>query len=384
MRYGLRGTHMEPMRTGRILPVVPRARSSRQSAMNASDDAKLGAEAETNGTTTAENTGWEVITVGVLFASTLVGNVLLLVALVMERGRMTRLFYFIGHCCVADLITAFFTDFTQMIWKIYTWWYGGNVACKLLKYLQVLGMYLSSYVFVMMSLDRYQAICHPMSYQRRSYAKWKIATAWFLALMFSIPQLVIFSAVDFEDKDGTTKTQCYGTFAVEWGERAYVTFFVTTNFFVPLVVVTFSYVNIYWTIWTNARRKEIAARTGRGDGAVNPRASSSENISKAKLKTAKLTTVVIGCYIVCSAPFSVTLLWIVYAGADVVTEALGPLVVSVFAHMLALNSSVNPWIYMFFNRNLLRNLGGLFACVRGRGLAAPARSVYRSATPSTF
>ncbi|CAG0904007.1 unnamed protein product [Darwinula stevensoni] len=380
--YAIRlATHMEPMRTGRILPVVPRARLSRLSAMNASDDAKLGVGVETNGTTTAENTGWEVITVGLLFVSTLVGNVLLLVALVMERGRMTRLFYFIGHCCVADLITAFLNDLTQMIWRIYTWWYGGNVACKLLKYLQVLGMYLSSYVFVMMSLDRYQAICHPLSYQRRSLAKWKIATAWFLALSFSIPQLVIFSTVDFENKDGTTNTQCYGTFAVEWGERAYVAFFVTTNFFVPLVVVTFSYVNIYWTIWINAKQK-MAVRTGLGDGAANPRASSSETISKAKLKTAKLTTVVIGCYIVCSAPFSVTLLWIVYAGAGVVMEALGPLVVSVFTHMPALNSSVNPWIYLFFNRNLLRNLGKLFACVRGRGV--DVRSVSSSATRSTF
>ena len=323
-RDGLRGTHIEPMRTGRILPVVPRARSWMHPAMNASDSGELGVGAETKETAPIENTGWEVITVGVLFVSTLIGNVLLLISLIMERGRMTRLFYFIGHCCVADLIIAFFTDCTQMIWKIYTWWYGGNVACKLLKYLQVLGMYLSSYVFLMMSLDRYQAICHPLSYQRRSYAKWKIATAWILALLFSIPQLVIFSAVDFQDKDGTMKTQCYGTFAVEWGERAYVVFFVVTNFFVPLVVVTFSYVNIYWTIWTNAKQK-MGVQTELGDETVNPRASSSENISKAKLKTAKLTTVVIGCYIVCSAPFSVTLLWIVYAGMEVVTNALGEL-----------------------------------------------------------
>ena len=35
--------------------------------------------------------------------------------------------------------------------------------CRLLKALQLLGMYLGSYVFTMMAIDRYNALCRPLT-----------------------------------------------------------------------------------------------------------------------------------------------------------------------------------------------------------------------------
>lgn len=45
--------------------------------------------------------------------------------------------------------------------------YAGNVACKVLKFMQVLVTYASTYVLVSLSIDRYDAIKNPLNFSRR-------------------------------------------------------------------------------------------------------------------------------------------------------------------------------------------------------------------------
>ena len=75
------------------------------------------------------------------------------------RGKVTRMYYFILHLSIADLFTAFFTLIPEFAWTFtLPKFYGGNVACKLMKYFFVIGPYLSSYTLVMTAVDRYQVI----------------------------------------------------------------------------------------------------------------------------------------------------------------------------------------------------------------------------------
>lgn len=52
----------------------------------------------------------------------------------------------IGNLAVADLIVTIFCNVTDVIWAITVQWFAGNSMCKLAKYLQLLGLYLSTYV----------------------------------------------------------------------------------------------------------------------------------------------------------------------------------------------------------------------------------------------
>jgi len=42
-------------------------------------------------------------------------------------------------------------------------WYAGNFVCKLVKYLQLFGLYLSTYIVVVIAIDRCCAVLDPLS-----------------------------------------------------------------------------------------------------------------------------------------------------------------------------------------------------------------------------
>ena len=74
-------------------------------------------------------------------------------------------------------------------------------------------------------------------------------------------------------------------------------------------------------------------------------------ISRAKIKSVKLTLVIIACYILCSTPFIVGQL-LATLGPAHISSKIGQQMEPLF-WLMTLNSLVNPWIYICFNWNQL-------------------------------
>jgi len=66
-----------------------------------------------------------------------------------------RMYYFILHLSLADLLTAFLTLLPEVVWTFtIPNFYGGSTLCKMVKFGQMVGPYLSSYVLIMTAVDR--------------------------------------------------------------------------------------------------------------------------------------------------------------------------------------------------------------------------------------
>lgn len=319
---------------------------------------------------------WEIVTLLAIFVLTVLGNVVVLFMLLVRRKKLTRMCYFILSLCVSDLVTAFLNVLPQLVWEITYRFRGGGFLCKAVKFAQLLGPYLNSYLLVMTALDRYQVICYPLSNcawtPRRS--KNMIYLAWALALGSCTPQVFVFSYQ--EVGDGTW--DCWASFIPPWGTRAYVTWYALSVFILPLFFLVIVYTCICRTLWVNFKHKQmdeqrhrwtdlrrprllvrLRPQGSRPDGGevstclhtprrekttpllespsttsttshkataakvtrascmrlpagANPRSHSIRSISRAKIKTVKLTVTVIFCYVSCSAPFISVQLWHVW------------------------------------------------------------------------
>ncbi len=97
-----------------------------------------------------------------IIALTIVGNAGVVMSILVRRGKVSRMYFFILHLSVADILTAFFTLLPEVVWTFtFPKFYGGDALCKLVKFGQVFGPYLSSYTLVMTAVDRYQVRVTP-------------------------------------------------------------------------------------------------------------------------------------------------------------------------------------------------------------------------------
>ncbi|XP_045483646.1 mesotocin receptor-like [Harmonia axyridis] len=297
---------------------------------------------------------FEVATLAVIFVVTVVGNTTVLLALWARRryaGRkkLSRMYFFILHLSIADLITAIFSVLPQLAWEVTYRFYGENILCKFIKFSQTLGPYLSSYILMATAVDRHQAICHPLTYcswtSRRS--KVMVYGAWITSLIFCLPQVFIFSYQELSEGE----YDCWATFSYSWGERAYVTWYSISIFIVPLIILIFTYTAICRTIWlsseSNLRPRNSQTYQNNGKNRRLPL------ISRAKINTIKQTIAVIVMYIVCSSPFIVALLWASWDPDNPFKEGVSFVILTL---LYSLNSCFNPWIYLAFNRELPRLL----------------------------
>uniref|UniRef100_A0A3P8XRZ7 G-protein coupled receptors family 1 profile domain-containing protein n=1 Tax=Esox lucius TaxID=8010 RepID=A0A3P8XRZ7_ESOLU len=308
----------------------------------------------------------EITVLSITFIVAVIGNVSVLLAMYNTKKKTSRMHLFIRHLCVADLVVAFFQVLPQLCWEITFRFYGPDILCRIVKHLQVMGMFASTYMMVMMTLDRYIAICHPLKTlqqpTKRSYIM--IVSTWICSLVLSMPQYFIFSLSEI--KNGSDVYDCWGHFIEPWGVRAYITWITISIFLIPVFLLIICYGYICHAIWKNIKYK--TRKTTVGDATKNSlivknAVSSVTTISRAKLRTVKMTSVIVLVYIICWSPFFIVQMWSVwdenFAWDDSENTA-----VTLSALLASLNSCCNPWIYMIFSGHVLLDFTNWFPCCK--------------------
>uniref|UniRef100_H2UXP0 Arginine vasopressin receptor 1A n=1 Tax=Takifugu rubripes TaxID=31033 RepID=H2UXP0_TAKRU len=306
----------------------------------------------------------EIMVLSITFVVAVIGNVSVLLAMHNTKKKISRMHLFIKHLSLADLVVAFFQVLPQLCWEITFRFYGSDFLCRIVKHLQVMGMFASTYMMVMMTLDRYIAICHPLKTlqqsSQRSYIM--IISTWMCSLALSTPQYFIFSLSEIEK--GSEVYDCWAHFIEPWGAKAYITWITVGIFLVPVTMLMMCYGFICHSIWKNIKFKKRKGTTGAAtkNGLIGKNSVSSiTTISRAKLRTVKMTFVIVLAYIVCWAPFFTVQMWSVwdenFQWADSENTA-----VTLSALLASLNSCCNPWIYMIFSGHLLQDFVHCLPC----------------------
>lgn len=306
----------------------------------------------------------EILVLSVTFVVAVAGNVSVLLAMRHTKKKMSRMHLFIRHLSLADLVVAFFQVLPQLCWEVTFRFSGPDALCRTVKHLQVMGMFASTYMMVMMTVDRYIAICHPLKtlQQPTQRAYIMIVSTWVCSLVLSTPQYFIFSLSEIQN--GSDVYDCWAHFIEPWGAKAYITWITVGIFLVPVAILMICYGFICHSIWNNIKYKKrksapgVAAKKGLiGKNSV----SSVTTISRAKLRTVKMTFVIVLAYMICWAPFFTVQMWSVW-DKNFQWDDSENTAVTLSALLASLNSCCNPWIYMIFSGHLLQDFLHCFSC----------------------
>lgn len=261
----------------------------------------------------------EIAVLGLLFVAASLGNFIFLLVLWRRRRKLSRMYVFLLHLSIADLMVAFFQVLPLLFWKITDVFLGPDILCRTISYLQLLSMFVSTYMIVVMALDRFQAVCYPMVSLQKKGALWNtpICTSWLISFIFSVPQVFIFRRS--EVFPGIF--DCQANFIKPWGTKLYVTWISVAIFFLPAAVLTICHIRICRTIQRNVHLKSNNEFEIMHQKQVLPsQARNTQSMSKAMIKTIKMTVVIVVAYIFCWSPFFIAQLWTAWHPSDARTE----------------------------------------------------------------
>ncbi|CAJ0941456.1 unnamed protein product [Ranitomeya imitator] len=269
----------------------------------------------------------EVTVLALILFLALAGNICVLLGIYINRHKHSRMYFFMKHLSIADLVVALFQVLPQLIWDITFRFYAPDFVCRLVTYLQVVGMFASTYMLLLMSLDRCLAICQPLrSLHRRSDCVY-VLFAWILSFLLSTPQTVIFSLTEV----GNGVYDCRADFIQPWGPKAYITWITLAVYIIPVMILSICYGLISYKIWQNIRLKTVCEsnlRLSTSRRATLSRVSSVRLISKAKIRTVKMTFIIVLAYVVCWTPFFFVQMWSVWDPNPPKEDAHSPLLQS--------------------------------------------------------
>lgn len=127
----------------------------------------------------------------IIFVISSIANLILMFILVKKRGKETsRINRFMFHLNVADLIITFVTIPLEIGWKSTVDWRIGDLGCKFFQFCRPFGIYLTSFIIIALSIDRYFAIVYPLKIKYvHQRTRILIYSSWILSIICSLPQV---------------------------------------------------------------------------------------------------------------------------------------------------------------------------------------------------
>ncbi|XP_013184481.1 cardioacceleratory peptide receptor [Amyelois transitella] len=327
----------------------------------------------------------------ILFVAIVVLNSSVIAALLCTNARKSRMNFFIMQLAIADLFVGLIYVFVDILQKITIAWLAGEFMCKMVKFLQAVVMYASTYVLVALSIDRCDAITNPMNFSGSwNRARGLIVSAWIISIVFSIPLLIL-----YEVKEVQGQLQCWIELGTPQRWQIWMTLVSTMIFVLPALTIAACYAVIVLTIWTKSKavvmsppinsRRTKTMRNGQVESDLDSRRASSRGlIPRAKIKSVKMTFVIVFVFVLCWSPYIVFDLLQVY---NHIPHTQSNFAIATLIQSLApLNSAANPLICCMFSPHIytsLRRVPPYRWLWWGRGRKRHGRGTLRSRSDST-
>ncbi|XP_077988147.1 putative G-protein coupled receptor 101 [Glandiceps talaboti] len=290
------------------------------------------------------------------------GNILVMIVLYRNPKLMNIANKFVCNLLVADLLQSVVVMPFVIVSTLHSEWTYNTAWCDAIACFTHIFAFSAVYTIVVVSIDRYLAILHPLSYHSRmtpTTCTNLIVFTWILAILQSTPPLYGWGRFGWQPNRGTCSVLWYET---EMSSFSYTVYIGITTFFVPVLIM----LRGYWKIFRAAYRQNAIhpvpnteSLHNQNDITANPqkqpfnRRSRSKRRFKRDMKAAKVVFIVMGSFIVSIGPY--TLVNLLEAQRSSFGEWT-TVVHSVTLVFLFCQCCVHPCIYGYMHRSIRRDL----------------------------
>ncbi|XP_021005416.1 somatostatin receptor type 5 [Mus caroli] len=273
------------------------------------------------------------------------GNTLVIYVVLRYAKMKTVTNVYILNLAVADVLFMLGLPFlaTQ---NAVSYWPFGSFLCRLVMTLDGINQFTSIFCLMVMSVDRYLAVVHPLRsarWRRPRVAKLASAAVWVFSLLMSLPLLVF---ADVQEGWGTCNLSWPEPVGL-WG-AAFITYTSVLGFFGPLLVICLCYLLIVVKV------KAAGMRVG------------SSRRRRSERKVTRMVVVVVLVFVGCWLPFFiVNIVNLAFTLPEEPTSAGLYFFVVVLSYA---NSCANPLLYGFLSDNFRQSFRKALCLRRGYGM----------------
>ncbi|KAM3602261.1 uncharacterized protein V6R79_000858 [Siganus canaliculatus] len=252
---------------------------------------------------------------------TITGNLVLIISIFYFKQLHTPTNYLITSLAVADLLVGAVVLLFNMALSVESCVYFGDTLCKMRRSLDIALMTTSVLNLCCISIDRYYAVCHPLTYSTKINER---AVVIMILLSWSVSVLSGFSIMFI----GLRHTVCEGRCFIFHIPNS-STFGSVVSFYLPMLIMLCVYMRIYLVAQRQARSIQ-STKSGTTD-------------SKTERKATKTLTVVVAVFLFCWSPFFLSITFNPVSNYSVPSPLM-----ETFVWLGWSNSMLNPFVYGFF------------------------------------
>ncbi|XP_058510005.1 cholecystokinin receptor [Solea solea] len=346
-----------------------------------------------------------ILLYSLIFFLSVVGNLLIIVVLTVNKRMRTVTNTFLLSLAVSDLMMAVFCMPFNLIPSVLKDFIFGATMCKIVSYLMGISVSISTFSLVAIAIERYSAICNPLKsrvWQTRSHAYRVIAATWVVAFIIMIPYPIISHLESFQRSDNTTAHRCRHKWPLPVAAQTWYILLLLALFAIPGVVMIVAYGLISRELYRGIQfemghKKDTddvkngltaAASCGSDDGdgcyvnvgqrphsvemttmpssgravkAERLRSNTSEAKLEAKKRVIRMLVVIVVLFFLCWMPLYCANTWRAFDDTSA-TLALSGAPIAFIQLLCYTSACVNPMIYCFMNTRFRKALLATFSC----------------------
>ena len=288
----------------------------------------------------------------ILIFINLVGNTLVILAVVLNKPMRSPINFLLINLATADMIVAVFIGIPVVITPTFTHPEGksGGILCKMFSggNLGWVGALASVFSLVAIAIERYGAVLYPHS-QKGKLTKTKIVIlviiCWTLSFLWAIPGFIAVTYIkDFKSCAHSWSKPIYGHFyTVGWSVIAGV---------IPIGIMGVLYSRMVYHLWL---KKE------------NIREETQKALKRHRKRVTKMVVFVTVIYVLCWVP-ELLIYFLGFTGTITLVGSHH----TIASALIVFNSSVNPIVYSLQSSQFRKHLSELICCKRNK--ISPATS----------